>query len=284
MRQAGHDSSRINVVDFKSDNSAKTLVCIHGLCCDSRIFNYFGRHMAKAGINVISIDLPGHGMSGGEPGDPDFEQCLRAIDETVSGARARGKVYVLAHSIGCTFALWYARKFRTSFDGLILLAPYVRVKIKKRSEVEPSVSDFIYMILRRITTPHSKVNVAKALRNYTRIGGREIAEMLKDVNLNFMYSYRYLVDTVAIRNSKTSQVSDIAVPLLILHGTKDKQVYPDVSNEFYKMAKSADKTIRMFDCDHWFYDAIFYNQDFPGYSEESRKEVLDTVSEWISSR
>ena len=75
-------SGRINAIEFASEKPASdTLLCIHGLCCDGRLFTYVGGKLSSAGYNVVSIDLPGHGMSDGKRGDlilmPASNQFMR---------------------------------------------------------------------------------------------------------------------------------------------------------------------------------------------------------------
>lgn len=275
---------KINSIDFDSVTpSDKIVLCIHGFCCDARIFNYLGGELSDKGFNVKCIDLFGHGKSDGDQGDPDFNQCLYAISEIVTTLRKKYRVYILSHSMGCTFSLWYAKKFKNSFDGLILLAPYLRVKIKKRSEVEPGFLGFLYLFLRRLVTPKSRIMVTNALPNYLEIGGDEISFMLRDPKLNFRYSFRYLIDTIAIRNTKVSELSEIKVPLLVVHGKKDKQVYPEVGENFFKVVKSKDKKFELLNCDHWFFDSIFYDQSSEKYTENDRKSVTSLLSNWLSS-
>jgi alpha-beta hydrolase superfamily lysophospholipase len=49
------------------------------------------------------------------------------------------KIFILGHSLGCTFTLWYIHNFKDYVNGVILMAPYFRIStVKKRSEVEPS--------------------------------------------------------------------------------------------------------------------------------------------------
>jgi alpha-beta hydrolase superfamily lysophospholipase len=276
---------KINSINFHSVTpSDKIVLCIHGFCCDARIFNYLGRELSEQGFNVKCIDLLGHGKSDGRQGDPDFDKCLDAINEIVTTLRKTSKVYILSHSMGCTFSLWYAKKFGNSFDGLVLLAPYLRLKMKKRSEVEPGFLGFLYLFLRRLITPKSRIMVPDALPNYLEVGGDEISFMLKDPKLNFRYSFRYLIDTIAIRNTKVSELSELEVPLLIVHGQKDKQVYPEVGENFFKLVKSKDKQFKLLNCDHWFFDSIFYNQSSEKYSDTDRKSVIDLLSSWLSSR
>jgi dipeptidyl aminopeptidase/acylaminoacyl peptidase len=74
------------------------------------------------------------------------------------------------------------------------------------------------------------------------------------------------------------------VPLLIVHGQKDKQVYPEVGENFFKLVKSKDKEFELLDCDHWFFDSIFYDQSSDKYSETDRKHLINLISSWLSSR
>ncbi|MDE1813403.1 MAG: alpha/beta fold hydrolase [Thaumarchaeota archaeon] len=276
---------KINIIKYPSKMpSDKIVLCIHGFCCDARIFDYLGNVLANDGFDVYSIDLPGHGKSYGEKGDLDFDDCLESIHDVIAKLKGTSKLFVLAHSMGCTYALWYAHIFKKSIDGLILFAPYVRIpSIKKRSEIEPSNIRFLYFLLRKMLTPKTRLLATKELPNFLKVGGPEIEQMLDDKSLNFHYTYRYIVNVLALRNTDISALSDVEVPMFILHGKKDRNVFSEVGVQFCNMAKSVDKKINVLDCDHWFNHCIFYNQDASRYSEESRIQITNLVKDWISS-
>ncbi len=278
-------NGKINIIKYSSPTpSDKIVLCIHGFCCDARIFDYLGKTLSNDGFDVYSIDLPGHGKSYGEKGDLDFDKCLESIHEVVTRLKGTSKLFILAHSMGCTHALWYAHTFKKSIDGLILFAPYVRMSsIKKRSEVEPSNTRFLYFLLRKLLTPGTRILATKELPNFLKIGGSEIEQMLNDKSLNFYYTYRYVVNVLALRNTKISALSDVDVPLLILHGKNDRNVFSEVGVQFCDLVKSTDKKINILDCDHWFNHCMFYSQDDNRYSEESRKQITNLVKDWLSS-
>ncbi|MEM2140990.1 alpha/beta fold hydrolase [Nitrososphaera sp.] len=276
----------INLLHFPPEKSSgKTLLCIHGAYCDSRIFNYLGSKLSAHDIEVYSMDLPGHGKSAGVRGDLDFERALSAINEVIQSIKKDSEIYILGHSLGCTFALWFAHNFKDAVNGLVLMAPYVRItNIKERSPAEPKPMEFLFLLLSRIFTPGRLVNIADAVPMIRKLGGKEVEEMLKDPEINFQYSYRFIVDIIAARNSKVKELSDIAVPVLLLHGRNDKHVYSVISEEFQKLIKAKDKKAVFFDCDHWFFRSIFYNQDDPRYSEKDRIAVMDTIADWLTNR
>ena len=90
------------------------------------------------------MDLLGHGKSDGMPGDMDFDDRLSSINEVIEKIKGTARIFILAHSIGSKhFALWYAHNFKGFVDGLILMAPYIRVSgVRKRSDAEPGIFYF----------------------------------------------------------------------------------------------------------------------------------------------
>jgi alpha-beta hydrolase superfamily lysophospholipase len=281
-------SGKINAIEFASEKpTSDTLLCIHGFCCDARLFTYVGRKLSGAGYNVVSIDLPGHNMSDGQRGDLDFDTCIKSIHQIVTQLKKRSeRIFILSHSMGCIFALWYAHVFKDSIDGLILLSPFLRVRNMKRLyDAEPSALKLFLLFFARIFAPNKRLNIIEDFPAYVKAGGDEVAWMMKDPQINFRYSYRFLVDMFALRNSKISQLSDLGnISVLILHGRKDRMIYLQVSEEFFKLLDTKMKEIKIFDCDHWFYDAIFYDQSFSRHGEESRIQIISSIADWLESR
>jgi hypothetical protein len=165
---------------------------------------------------------------------------------------------------------------------LVLLSPYVRIPGIKRSDAEPSPAAFLYLLFGRILTPKRRIDIRKVLPGYVRVGGSQYARMISEQKVNFDYSFRYLIDVVAQRNSKLAVLSDVIVPVLIIYGTHDRNVYPQVSEQFFNLLKSGNKSIASLECNHWFYDAIFYSQSNE-YAEADRQVFTSKIMDWIGS-
>lgn len=111
-----------------TDPHKKTLVLIHGLGEHSgrygEIINWFN----EKGFEVITFDLPGHGLSEGKRGDiPDFYEIYTFIEEI-----SPDKFYLFGHSLGGLIALRYTQISSKKPEKLILSAPAVGNIMKKK--------------------------------------------------------------------------------------------------------------------------------------------------------
>lgn len=281
-------NGKINGLFFPSTSRQSTkkckVLCIHGFCCDSRIFRYLGLKLAGLGIDTYAIDLFGYGKSSGKRGDPDFNKTLKGMDEVISQITVgtHENLYILAHSLGCTYAMWYQTVFKRKVSGLILLAPYVWLKeVKKRGEAVPRNITFYKLLIRRILTPSTQISATKVVTK-SILQTKEVGTMINDAEIVSSYSYRYIVDVIGFRNTKVGRLSSIDIPILIMHGLKDTNVYPQISEKFYSLLKTRIKSLKFFESDHWFNHAIFFNQNDERYTESDREPIFNTIGSWIN--
>jgi esterase/lipase len=118
-----------------------------------------------------------------------------------------------------------------------------------------------------------------------KIGGEEIALLLKHKENNFRYTLRFIVDIVGLRNDKIREILNVNLPTLILHGREDRLVYSEVSQALFKMIKSPRKEVKLFECDHWFYHCIYYQELVQllsyQYSDLERNMIIQTIVNWM---
>ena len=115
---------------LKTKDVSKTVLCIHGNGCHSNFFAHLGNFLAAKGIATYGMDLRGFGNSvekGNERGDvEDANVHLEDIDEVVSFIKDKHQnkpVFMLGHSIGGGYSLWYASSRLQPLSGIILVAP-----------------------------------------------------------------------------------------------------------------------------------------------------------------
>jgi pyruvate dehydrogenase E2 component (dihydrolipoamide acetyltransferase) len=95
-------------------------VLIHGLCAEADSFTLLARRLAKGGLRVLAIDLPGHGASDATAKDLDHATEAAAM---ALRATAAGPVRLVGHSLGAMIAARIAAEREVEIDRLMLLAP-----------------------------------------------------------------------------------------------------------------------------------------------------------------
>ena len=93
---------------------------IHGLFADADSYTLLARRLAKGGLRVLAIDLPGHGGS-----DASATTLDQLVDTTATALRALavGPVRLVGHSLGAMIAAKLAAEGEVALDHLLLLAP-----------------------------------------------------------------------------------------------------------------------------------------------------------------
>lgn len=92
---------------------------IHGLFADAESYTLLARRLAKGGLRVLAIDLPGHGGS-----DANAATLDQLVDTTATAMRAIavGPVRLVGHSLGAMIAAKIASGGDIALDRLLLLS------------------------------------------------------------------------------------------------------------------------------------------------------------------
>lgn len=105
------------------ERSQPTVVFVHGAANDHAVFAMQSRYFAWHGRNVLAVDLPGHGRSGGAalPSVEAIAGWLRDLLDAAGVAEAA----VVGHSMGALAALEFAARNADRVRRLALLGPSV---------------------------------------------------------------------------------------------------------------------------------------------------------------
>lgn len=115
-------------------NEAKgTVFVVHGLFDHVGLYQPAVRFLLDQGYSVVAIDLPGHGLSDGEPTVIEsFDAYAAVVAECVRyfKPRMQGQAFGFGQSTGCAILLNHcflaAARGGKPYEGLMLLAPLVR--------------------------------------------------------------------------------------------------------------------------------------------------------------
>lgn len=103
------------------DASQPTVIFVHGAANDHGVFMLQSRYFAWHGMNVLAIDLPGHGRSNGDA-LPDVEALADWLAGVMDAANVRA-VSLVGHSLGALASLECAARHPDRVRRLALLGP-----------------------------------------------------------------------------------------------------------------------------------------------------------------
>ena len=119
---------RLAVNRWQLPGATRNLVLLHGYTDHSGLFGHLIAYGLATNCNVLIFDLPGHGLSTGEPAaiDTFSEYAVALADILQAVALPRLPTWTMAQSTGCAVLMEYARHYDWPFQATVLLAPLLR--------------------------------------------------------------------------------------------------------------------------------------------------------------
>jgi len=122
------DRTTIGITIFKTQNiNAHTLVIYPAFGVKATYYKHFAKKLSHKGMNVVTVDLRGHGLSSVRPnaqnnyGFLEMTNDLKAISDYLKQQCPTSKIYILGHSLGGQAASLTVAKYPNSFDGLAII-------------------------------------------------------------------------------------------------------------------------------------------------------------------
>jgi len=213
------------------------LIIVHGLGSHSNTFHSVVTHLVERGYAVYSFDLRGHGRSEGKRGHinrwSEFRGDLREFLQLVMADSPDRPCFLYGHSLGATIALDYAIRSPQTLSGVILSAlPIGKV----------GLSSFKFWIGRILSSiwPSFALNTGIDLS----AGSRDPAVVTAHAQDPWRHNRgrarmsTEFFDTLAWLQAN---VSELRVPVLMLHGSADRTIPLDPSRAYYQQITGQDK-------------------------------------------
>ena len=113
---------------WRQPEATETLLLVHGYLDHVGLFSHLVRFGLKRGYNVLAFDLPGHGLSSGQPAAiDDFSHYSAAICDILDASGLnQQRLRVIAQSTGGAALIDLASRHPWPFLQTALLAPLIR--------------------------------------------------------------------------------------------------------------------------------------------------------------
>jgi len=246
---------------------------LHGIGYHSGPYKVVADALNSRGIDVYGLDARGHGLSCGRRdyiGTP--AQVAADIDAMVRFIRRRTgtELFLINDSMGCNYALDYAKDHNEEISGLILLAPAFDVDKRQLFQLNS------LLLLPYFLFAHRKpvINLVGHRLDESSRDQQFIASRRNDPLSYKKVGFGYLLDIKRlVANWKAAIAPRIRMPLLIVQGGKDSVVSRKDCARFERLAASTDKQLKIYPN---VYHTTLWDPETP--------KILQMLGDWILAR
>jgi len=219
-------------------------------------------------LAVYAVDLRGRGNSGGERYYVQtFEDYVRDVEAVMAIVKSREPglpIVMLGHSAGGVVSCLYTLDHQAMLAGLIC----------ESFAHELPAPDFALAVFKGLShvAPHAHV-LHLPNERFSR-DPKAVEAMNSDPLIaHETQPTQTMAAMVRADERLKKEFPLITLPVLILHGTQDKNTKPSGSQHFYDMAGSADKTLKLYE--GGFHDLL---------NDIDKNVVMLDIKGWISAR
>lgn len=231
-----HNSIYFNFLDtnffgqfWKPENTKAVVLILHGLGEHSGRFQEVAENLINEGFGVAAFDHFGHGKTTGKRGhNPGYEKVLDSVGQFLNRTKevfGDSDVFLYGHSMGGNAVLNYMLSRNNEVKGVIATSAFLKLAFQP-----PGWKLFLGKIIQKIApsiTLDNEINPSFISRDPKAVNAyKKDALVHRKVSPNFSLSFMKRGEW-AIKNANQLQK-----PTLLLHGTDDKLISCEGSEEF----------------------------------------------------
>jgi acylglycerol lipase len=243
------------------------VVIVPGFNAHSGMYTWAADQLTARGLAVYALDLRGRGKSDGERFYVEkFEDYVSDVSTFLKLAKSQNpglSVFLLGHSAGGVVSCLYALDHQSEIAGLIC----------ESFAHELPAPDFALAVFKGLSHVAPHAHLLK-LKNETFSRNPEFVAQLNSDPLiaNETQPTQTMAAMVRADERLKKEFSQITLPVLILHGTADKNAKPSGSKRFFEMAGSTDKTLKLYE--GYFHDLL---------NDVDKEVVMADIQSWIDA-
>lgn len=262
---------RLNCI--KSEPTARpkaAVVLVHGYGEHMRRYSHVIEALNQHDYVAFMLDHRGHGESEGPRACVEkfdyFVEDLHLLVQRAKKAYSDLPLMMIGHSMGGLISTEYAIRYESHLDGLVLSGPALHV-----GDDVPRYLKILSRYLAKLV-PNLQVlpKGSGLLSRDPEIERRFRADPLcYNGGMKARMGYQLMTGVQRTREN----MSQLSLPLLIMHGSADKLTDPAGSKLLYQVAQSTDKTLK-----------LWPNYLHEIFNEIGQEEVIRYKMQWLNER
>lgn len=252
------------------DPAARAVVCVaHGLGDHAGRFEHVGRALSARGIAVHSLDLPGHGKSGGPRGHirswSEFYGALAALIERVCPEGDGRPLGLIGHSMGALVALDWAQAHPSRTRALVLSAPPFELAMK------PLVFKVWLARIAEFAVPAltQSNQIPPSLLSHDP---EVVRAHRRDPLVHHRVSARLYVEYIRNRRRLFGSARTLAVPTLVIQGGADPVASAPAAERWVAGTPAGRATLRL-------YPGLYHEV----LNEYEGPAILESLASWMEA-
>ncbi|XP_061349508.1 caffeoylshikimate esterase-like [Gastrolobium bilobum] len=235
--------------------------------------------LAQKGFACFALDLEGHGQSQGLKAfvpsvDLVVQDCLSFFTSIKKDPNFNGlPCFLYGESMGGAICLMIHSADPKGFQGAILVAPMCKISdnVRPRWPI-PQILTFIarfFPTLPIVPTPD-------LLYKSIKVDHKKVIAGMNPMRYRGKPRLGTVVELLRVTDLLNQRLCDVNLPFIVLHGSADVVTDPNVSMELYEVARSEDKTIKV-------YEGMMHSLLF-GDTDDNVETVRNDILSWLNAR
>jgi len=226
------------------DPAKPTAVFIHGVLCDHSVWILQTRYLAHHGWNILAVDLPGHGRSGGEA-PASVEEAADFVASLLDALKVP-QAALIGHSWGSLIALEAASRLGERVSHLVLVGTAYPMKVSPAlidaSLNEPLKALKMINVFSRSTlaSPPSAMGPGTWVYGASWALGQRVLASNPKVNVfhrGFVACDRY--------DHGEAAMAALTCPVLFVLGSQDQMTVPKAAQGLVNAGRAAGKAVQV---------------------------------------
>ena len=195
-----------------------TVVFLHGIAASHATWRHILPDLAHdkdlSKVRFVTLDLIGFGKSEKPKWFKyDYASYRKTLTRTLRKLKITTPLMICGHSMGCLIAMDYAENGDIMVDQLILISPPI-IRAREAASIQDQFYDKVYNTLNQ----HTDSRAVGALASVV-----ESLSSFEKKSLNTQ-AFRETMDKIILNKDNYAMITDLKVPMEIIHGRLDPLV------------------------------------------------------------